>query len=451
MNPPVHFIGIGGAGMSAIARILIERGEEVWGSDLKASPATDALQSLGARVSIGHRADNVDGAATVVFSAAIAPTNVELVRAQEHGIPIMTRGEALAELVNERAAIVVCGTHGKTTTTSMIVAILTAAGHDPTYLVGGGLNDSGTNAHTGRGHYLVVEADESDGSFLLLESQVAVVTNIEIDHVDHWRSLDELRTGFHGFLARVRPGGSAVVPADDELATIALPDVTMIKFGPGGAVTADEIRSDRSGSSFVLGIGESRFQIALQVPGSHNIANALAAAAAAHAVGVGGDEIAFGLGAFSGVERRFQERGSARGVTVIDDYAHHPTEVKATLAAARNGRWERVVAVFQPHRYSRTAVLGAAFGDAFGDADRVVVTDVYGAGEEPIPGVTGKLIVDAIATAEPGLGLAYIPHRRDLVAFLASTVRSGDLVLTLGAGDISTIGGDLLAQMETRG
>lgn len=449
----VHFIGIGGAGMSAIAKVLIERGVDVSGSDLKRSSAAAMLEAVGARVDIGHDAKLIEEGQVVVVSSAIPDTNPELRRARELGLSVMSRGEALGGVLAGSRTIVVAGTHGKTTTTSMIVTILRAAGVDPTYLIGGGLNDAGTNARAGRGELAVAEADESDGSFLLLTPHVAVVTNVEIDHVDYWSSLESLRSAFADFMDGVTEGGTIVVPATDgELVRLSqAAGRHVVTFDDADAdVMATDVDLDFAGARFRLGRGNERADVTLRVPGRHNIANALAAAAACLDAGVPIDEIAAGLGAYRGVERRFQLRGEAAGVTVIDDYAHHPTEVRATLAATRPGPWRRVLAVFQPHRYSRTAALAGDFGGSFADADRVVVTDVYGAGEAAVPGVTGKLIADAICTHLPGRPIAYLPHRSELLDYLTAAARSGDAVLTLGAGDVSSVGDELLVRLGAR-
>jgi UDP-N-acetylmuramate--alanine ligase len=448
----VHFVGIGGAGMSAIAKVLIERGVDVSGSDLKRSRVAGMLEAIGARVNIGHDANLVQDADVVVVSSAIPEWNPELRRARELELPLMSRGEALAGVLTGSRALVVAGTHGKTTTTSMMVTILRAAGVDPTYLIGGGLNDVGTNARAGRGELAVAESDESDGSFLLLTPHIGVVTNVEIDHVDYWSSLESLRDAFARFMGSVAEDGMIVVPAsDDELKRLAQASGRrFVSFGDGGAITAADIELDFSSVRFRLCRDEERVDVTLRVPGLHNVANALAAAAACSEAGVPVDEIAAGLNAFRGVERRFQWRGEVAGVTVIDDYAHHPTEVRATLAATRPGPWRRVLAVFQPHRYSRTAALADEFGGSFADADRVVVTDVYGAGETAVPGVTGKLIADSVCAHLPGRPTAYLPRRAELVEYLAAVTRAGDAVFTLGAGDVSSVGDELLARLGAR-
>lgn len=445
----VHFIGIGGAGMSAIAKVLVERGVPVTGSDLKRSRAATALAAMGATVHVGHDASHVEGAGVVVASTAIRDSNPELAAARAAGIEVLSRGEALASLLSDGRSIIVAGTHGKTTTTSMIVSVLRSAQLDPTYLVGGGLNDSGTNARSGTGDLAVAEADESDGSFLLLKPGVSVVTNVEEDHVDHWESLDALRAAFRSFLQATDPEGAIVVPSRDgplmdDARAVGVPVST---FGPGGDISAGDVKLERGRSTFSLRYAGREVRVTLQVPGDHNVSNALAAAAACLQVEVDLDTIAAGLGRYSGVERRFHVKGRVEGVTIIDDYAHHPTEVRATLAAARSGGWERVVAVFQPHRYSRTAAFAGAFGEAFADADRIILTDVYGAGEEPVPGVSGKLISDAVCSALPGRPVAYLPHRDELVAYLRSALRRGDAVLTMGAGDVTALGDELLQRI----
>lgn len=446
----VHFIGIGGAGMSAIAKVLLERGVEVSGSDLKRSRAAIQLEAMGATVRVGHDAEAVAGAGIVVASTAIRASNPELVAAQERGIPILSRGQALAEVLAGHRSIIVAGTHGKTTTTSMIVTILERAGLDPTYLIGAGLNDAGTNARSGAGELAVAESDESDGSFLLLKPSIAVITNVEQDHVDHWESMDALWDAFGAFVSSTESDGAVIVPsADERLVEMARASGRRTMFFGEGGVAAGDIAPDEHGMSFRLTHQGASQTIALKVPGDHNVSNALAAAAACLEAGVGLSGIATGLAAYSGVERRFQMRGEAAGVTIIDDYAHHPTEVKATLAAARAGRWGRVLAVFQPHRYSRTAAFADDFGASFLDADRVMVTDVYGAGEEPVPGVSGKLISDAVCARLPGRPVAYLPHRAELVAYLKSSVRAGDAVLTMGAGDVTSLGEELLGALRS--
>jgi UDP-N-acetylmuramate--alanine ligase len=446
----VHFIGIGGAGMSAIAKVLLERGVAVSGSDLKKSRHAEMLEEWGADVHVGHDASLIDASSTVVVSSAIPESNAELVRARELRVPVMSRGQALAAVLEGVDSVVVAGTHGKTTTTSMIAVVLRGAGWDPTYLIGGELNDSGTNARHGSGNLAVAESDESDGSFLLLSPTVAVITNVELDHPDYWKSLDELRDGFKTFMERTSADGAIVVPAWDPILT----DMARATgrrcstFGDGGRVQAADADPGAQGTSFRLTIESMAADVQLRVPGRYNVHNALAAAAACLEVGVDVGAVAAGLSAYRGVRRRYHVRGESRGVTVIDDYAHHPSEVRSVLAAARHGGWHRVLAVFQPHRYSRTAAFAGAFGESFSDADRIVVTDVYGAGERPFPGVSGKLVADAVTTRLPGRPVAYLPHRADVLDYLSGTVRAGDAVLTLGAGDVTSLGEQLLARLR---
>ncbi|MEA2497917.1 MAG: UDP-N-acetylmuramate--alanine ligase, partial [Actinomycetota bacterium] len=350
----------------------------------------------------------------------------------------------------ELRAIVVAGTHGKTTTTSMIVTILRASGMDPTYLVGAGLNDVGTNARAGADDIAVAEADESDGSFLLLKPHIGVVTNVELDHVDHWTSFESLVEGFRVFMEAVDQAGRLVVPASDPILEVArAAPASVVTFGfDEGDVSATDIEEGGEGISFRLNTRDGNRSVILRVPGKHNVANALAAAGACMAAGLDLDAVAHGLERYRGVERRFQIRGTAGGVTVIDDYAHHPTEVKATLAAARPGPWKRVLAVFQPHRYSRTAALAREFGRSFDEADRIVLMDVYGAGEQPVPGVSGKTIADEVCESLPGRPVAYFPHRAELLAYLETCIRPGDALLTLGAGDVTSVGEELLERLE---
>jgi UDP-N-acetylmuramate--alanine ligase len=434
--------------MSAIAKVLLERGVEVSGSDIKRSNAAARLQAMGASINVGHAAALVEGCSTVVVSSAIPESNPEVRRARALDIPVVPRGEALARVLDGTRSIVVAGTHGKTTTTSMIVSILRHSGGDPTYLVGGELNDAGTNARHGRGELAVAESDESDGSFLWLRPHIAVVTNVEADHLDFWSSLDEIREAFARWLRAVPADGAIVVPVGERALVNEATGARVVAYGEGGDVDAAGVEATEVGCSFVLRSAEDETEVVLRVPGLHNVANALAAAAASRAAGIDVDVVARGLCEYRGVERRWHRRGRARGVTVIDEYAHHPTEVHASLQAARPGPWARVVAVFQPHRYSRTAALGGTFGPSFTPADVVVLTDVYGAGEQPVPGVSGKLVADAVALCLPGRPLAYLPHRAELVEYLVRSVRPGDLLLTMGAGDISAVGDEVLARLE---
>ncbi len=450
-----HLVGIGGAGMSALARVLLARGATVSGSDIKESRSLAALRALGARVSVGHAAENLGGAETLVVSSAIPGANPEVSAARERGTPILQRAQVLALLMRERRGIAVAGTHGKTTTTSMIAMTLRHAGLDPTFLIGGDLNEVGTNAHAGSGEWLVAEADESDGSLLWLAPEIAVITNVEVDHLDYFRDEGEIRGTFLAFAHNLTEGGTAILGIDD-------PGIGWLR----GRITRDVVtfgttaESDWSGEILerspagqrvlVRHGGTPAGELTLGVPGSHNVRNALAAIAASALVGVSFGVAAEGLAAFGGVQRRFQLRGSVEGVTVIDDYAHHPTEIRATLEAAREQGWARVVAVFQPHRYSRTQHLGRELGAALATADLAVVTDVYGAGEQPVPGVAGKMVVDGLLTARPRARVAYLPKRGEVAGFVAGRVEPGDLVLTIGAGDITMLADEVLQALVER-
>jgi len=446
----VHLIGIGGAGMSALARVLLARGATVSGSDIKDSRGLAALRALGARISVGHRAEHLGDAATVVVSSAIPRGNPELDAARERALPILQRAQVLALLMRTQRGIAVGGTHGKTTTTSMIAMVLRHAGLDPTFLIGGDLNEVGTNAHSGEGDWLVAEADESDGSFLWLAPEVAVVTNIEADHLDHYRDEAEIRETFLTFVNTLdAERGTAVIGIDDPGVQAIAPRIerATVTYGLHGDAdwTAEVIERGPAGQrAMVRHVGETVGEIALAVPGEHNVANALATLAVAGLAGVPFEVAAEELASFAGVQRRFQVRGGINGVTFVDDYAHHPTEIRATLAAAREQGWERVVAVFQPHRYSRTLHLGRELGAALSSADRIVITDVYGAGEQPIPGVTGHLVVDGAIAARPRAQVAYLPKAGDVPAFLAGRTMPGDLVLTIGAGDVTMLADEVI-------
>jgi UDP-N-acetylmuramate--alanine ligase len=444
--PHVHIVGIGGAGMSAIATVLRAMGHEVTGSDLRESGVTERLRSLGIAVAIGHDAANVGDADLVTLSTAIQVDNPEVMEARERGITVLARAETLAAIAARKRCIAVAGTHGKTTTASMLSLILVEAGLRPSFLIGGEVNEIGTNAVWDAGEWIVVEADESDGTFLHLAPDIAIVTNVEPDHLDHYGSFDAVRAAFAEFLASA---GHRVVGSDDpEALVIGLEaGADMVGLAVEATYTLAAVVTGRSSVSFdLLGpAGSPDVRLQVSVPGLHNATNAAIAAVAAFAAGAPFDAAARALARFGGVARRFEFRGEQGGVTFVDDYAHLPTEVRAALAAARNGDWGRVVAVFQPHRYSRTAEVGKEFGDAFGDADVVVVTDVYGAGEAPVPGVSGRLVADAVRLSRPDVELHYVDGRSDLVAAVAGLLRSGDLCLTLGAGDLTSLPDKVIA------
>ncbi|HKF00001.1 MAG TPA: UDP-N-acetylmuramate--L-alanine ligase [Actinomycetes bacterium] len=457
----IHLIGVGGAGMSGLARLALAAGHKVTGSDAAGSPTLDALRALGADVWVGHDAARLGRPELVAVSTAVRPANPELVRARELQIPVVRRARLLALLMHGKSGIAVAGTHGKTTTTTMVTLILQAAGLAPSFAIGGDLLGRGVNAGTGTGPHFVAEADESDGSFLELDPAVAVVTNVEADHLDHYGTLDAVQAAFAEFAARLPADGTLVVCADDPgasaLAGVARCAVVPYSLRPPGSGTARarlvalDVAAGGAGSAFtVCRDGRSLGRVELPQPGRHNVANALAATAAALAAGAGFDAVQAGLAGYGGVARRFQRRGTAGGVTVVDDYAHHPTELAATLAAARLGDWSRVVAVFQPHLYSRTRAFAGAFGGALAAADVAVVTDVYGAREDPVPGVSGRLVADAARRARPGLDVRYVPERAGLAAAVAALARPGDVVLTLGAGDVTALAGELLPLLGRR-
>lgn len=450
----VHFIGIGGAGMSAIAVVMLEKGLRVSGSDLKESRNTRRLRDMGADIFIGHRPENVEGADISVVSSAIPERNRELKRARELGMEVLPRAEMLSRLMTDGRGIAVAGTHGKTTTTSMVAMILRRAGLDPTYIVGGELNDVGSNAFAGKGEYVVAEADESDGSFLLLRPWAEVITNVEEDHHDFFASGEEMRE-YYGRFKDLPPREGLVVLAGDDPGMrflIGRGDAREITYGEdeGCDFSYRGERYFRGGSVFeLLREGAKLGEVSLNIPGRHNVRNAAAALALACSLGVEFEAASTALREFKGVMRRYQFVGEVSGVRFIDDYAHHPTEVEATLKAAELEGAERMVCMFQPHRYSRTAALWREFGKALLGADLVILTDVYAAGEDPLPGINGKLIVNSLLESDPAKQVLYIPKRALLGKAAADFVRSGDLVLTMGAGDISQCA-DEIADMLRR-
>jgi UDP-N-acetylmuramate--alanine ligase len=446
----IHMIGIGGAGMSGVAEVFKNRGHTVTGSDLKDSPYTRRLREAGITVYVGHAAHQVGDADQVVISTAIPKTNPELLEARRRSIPVIPRAAALASILEGSRSIAVAGTHGKTTTTSMTAHVLKALGENPTALVGGELNDIGSNVAFGRADLVVAEADESDRSLLQLRPRAAVVTNVEFDHPDFYASLDDVVEIFSRFVASLSAEGHLVICADDPscprlVAEAPCPATT---YGlSAGDLTAEILTPN----SYVLSErGEERGTVELGVYGRHNVLNSLAAAGIARWLGHDAYQAARKLKDFAGVRRRFQLKGERSAVRVVDDYAHHPTELSATLDAARAtmSPGGRVIAVFQPHRYSRTRKLYREFGEAFAAADAVLITEVYGAGEMPQPGVNGKLIVDAICETRYHPEVYYIPRQDDISRVLRNISEGGDVVLTLGAGDVSSAGEELLDLLE---
>ena len=442
----VHFVGIGGVGMSGIAEVLLNLGYKVQGSDLKESEITRRLKAAGARIGYGHRAANAAGADVVVVSSAVTPDNPELALARRRGVPVIPRAEMLAELAKMKRTVTVSGSHGKTTTTSMVSLALRAAGADPTMIIGGQLKNIGGNARLGLGDYLVAEADESDGSFVRLSPLVGVVTNIDNDHLDHYKTMDNLKAAFRQHLDRLPFYGAAVLCVDDaNVAELARTfDRAAVTYGiRRGDWQAKSLELSEAGSRFELFyLGRRQASAKLRVSGRHNVLNAVAAVATGAFLGFNLKRLLAGLASFEGVGRRLERLGEAKGVRFVDDYGHHPTEVRATLAAVRLWKPRRLVAVFQPHRFSRTMLLHREFGPAFKDADRVYVTDIYAAGEKPIKGVTSRLVIDSITKA----GIEARPFAGSLDA--VRDLRPGDVVLTVGAGDVWKIGSDLLRRLR---
>jgi len=450
----IHFVGIGGIGMSGIAEILLDQGFTVTGSDRALSEVTQRLQSLGARIFEGHRAANVDPDADVlVYSSAVGPDNPELRAAAERKIPVIRRAEMLAEVMRLKYGIGVAGTHGKTTTTSMTSLVLLAGGLDPTVLVGGKLSGlGGTNARLGQGDFIVVEADEFDRSFLSLTPTIAVLTTLETDHLDCYRDLEDIKGAFVQFATRVPFYGFVVLCLDEPALLDIMPALSkkkIVTYGlnPQADIQATDIRYKENTSSFlVTRRGAELSRVTLQVPGQHNVQNALAALTVGLELGVPFDKVKAGIEKFTGVYRRWERKGEAGGITLYDDYAHHPTECRATLAGAKGGWKRRVVCVFQPHLYSRTRDFYEDFGKSFLLSDVLVVTDVYPAREEPIQGVTGELVVHA-ARRFGHKDAHYVADKSALPSFLRSIIREGDLVITMGAGDIWKFGEQFLNEL----
>ena len=460
----IHFIGIGGIGMSGIAEILLTMGYAVSGSDLRRSAVTDRLAAMGAVIYEGHAAANAAASDVVVTSSAVPATNSEVMEARVRKIPVIQRAEMLAELMRLKYGIAVAGMHGKTTTTSMIAAVMTAGGGegnlDPTVIVGGRVDALGSNARLGSSQYLVAEADESDRSFLKLSPVLAVVTNLDREHMDCYRDLADVEGAFVEFMDRVPFYGATTACVDNALLRDVLERVHRRVYTYGESAEADfrlQLLENQAGAPR-KDYGHWQFEVnyrglvlgpfALHVPGRHNVLNATAAVAIGVQLGIAPDGIAAGLASFRGVDRRFQVKGTVRGVTVVDDYGHHPTEIVATLRAARDAGYGRVLVLFQPHRYTRTRDLEPEFARAFADADTLQVLDIYAASEEPIPGVDAVGLVEAIRrTGTVGSGVEYAESMAAGVAALAGMARAGDVILTLGAGSVSQAGAMLLASL----
>lgn len=444
----IHFVGIGGIGMSGIAEVLYNLGYRVTGSDLQRSHITDRLESLGISVFEGHDSKNVEGADVVIFSSAVKPSNPELVRARERRIPVIRRADMLAELMRMKYGIGIAGTHGKTTTAWMVGTVLAESGLDPTIIVGGRVRSLGTNARLGEGKFLVAEADEFDRSFLRLNPTIAVVTSLEAEHLDCYKDLKEIKTAFVEYVNKVPFYGAVVLCLDEvEIASI-IPEVerSLVTYGVSSQadILATGIVFEGLSSEFTVWVkGKELGRISLKAPGVHNVKNALAAVAVGLQVGLEFDTIKRSLEKFSGVHRRFEVKGDVGGVTVVDEYAHHPTEVSASLEGARAGWNRRIIAVFQPHLFSRTRDFFRDFGRSFLNSDVLVVTDIYPAREEPIPGISGRLIADA-ARELGHPDVIYTPDKGEIAAHLYTILQPGDLVITYGAGDIYKVGEELL-------
>jgi len=450
----IHFVGIGGIGMSGIAEVLLNLGYRVGGSDLAESETTQRLRKAGAEIVIGHRKENLRDADVVVTSSAVRPDNPEVAAAHERAIPVIPRAEMLAELMRLKYGVAVAGTHGKTTTTSLIATVLACGGLDPTAVIGGKLNIFGSNAKLGQGELLVAEADESDGSFLKLSPTIAIVTNIDPEHLDHYRNLEEIQTAFLEFINKVPFYGLAVLCLDHENVQALIPQVkkryvtyglsTQANYRAGGISFQGVMTSFR-----VFENDRELGRISIQMPGLHSVSNALATIATARELDLDFGVVQEALGSFSGVQRRFQIKGERGGIMVVDDYGHHPAEIKATLSAAQNGWGRRTVVIFQPHRYTRTRDLLREFFTAFNQADVLFLLDIYPAGEEPIPGVKAENLYEGIK-GHGHKDVTLVSDRKEILDHLLPRLKSGDMVITLGAGDVWKIGETLMEELEKR-
>ena len=448
----VHFVGIGGAGMSALAKILVEKGYNVSGSDVKESVMTGILRDLGAKVFIGQRAENVQDTEAIVVSSAIRENNPEVVEAKRLGLKRLHRSDVNAFLINNSKGIAVAGAHGKTTTTSMLGVSLDYEGVSPSIIIGGEVDYLGSNAKLGKSDYLVSEADESDGTFLKYYPYIGIVTNVENDHMDHYGTMENIIKAFTQFLNQIREDGWGVVCFDNENIRNIVKNVNrkIVSYAIDHEAdyVAANIKADASGTSFdVIHKGENLGTVKLNVPGRHNVLNAMACVVTGITLGQSVAQMAEGLTMFNGAKRRFQTKEKAHGVWVVDDYAHHPTEIATTLKAARQTQPKRLVCAFQPHRYSRTQLLQKEYGSCFKDADLLVLTDVYSAGEDPIPGVDGELLVKEVAE-QTGQKTVYIKDKKEIAAYLKSIAQDGDLIMTMGAGDIVKCGEELVELLK---
>ncbi len=447
----IHFIGIGGTGMSGIAKILMNMGYTVSGSDLKVSEALIRLRDAGARVFIGHNASNVEGADVVVVSSAIPKTNPEYIKAFESNIPVVHRADMLSLLMTPKKGIAITGAHGKTTTTSMISLIMEKNGFDPTVIIGGELNDIGGNATLGKGEYLVAEADESDGSFMKLHPHIAVITNIENDHMDYYKNMNSMKKAFKKFVDNVNKDGFIIFGNDNKYVQELVKETNKEYYTVGINYPSDfmakNVKMNGLITHFDVCFRERLLgEVELHVPGLHNILNATTAIAVGNRIGIDMEGIIEAIKTFRGVQRRFQIISDIRGIKVIDDYAHHPTEIKATLRAARNCNPKKIYAIFQPHRYTRTQLLAEEFGAAFIDADEVIITSIYSAGEQPIKGVSSALIIDSLKRNEKNV--VFIENKEDIADYILDRAMPGDYILTIGAGDINKIAYNIADKLE---
>tara|TARA_Y100000768_G_scaffold361862_1_gene320248 strand:+ start:1083 stop:2480 length:1398 start_codon:yes stop_codon:yes gene_type:complete len=446
----VHIVGIGGAGMRSIANVLADMGHDVSGSDLKYSPGLDQLKSKGIKVAIGHSQSNFENPKILTKSTAIPEGNPEVTAALEAGTPVLTRAQIMAVITAKKKSIVVAGTHGKTTTSSILSVLLSAADIEPSFLIGGDLNEIGCGALWNRtSDVLVVEGDESDGSFLELDSDISIITSVESDHLAYYKDDSKLKEAFREFATSTKGLVYLYGDSPETQYLKGLPNIRTYGEAPNSTYQIKNYEGKRFASTFeIVNEGKVIANFDLASPGFHNALNATAAVAVAVDLGLSTEKIKRGISQFAGVARRFQYRGEINGISFIDDYAHLPTEVESALEAAKAGKWNRVVAVFQPHRFTRTNDLAPAFSDCFRDADEVIITGIYSAGEKAIPGVTGKLVADAVALKATDQNVRYCEHREDLIMLLQELLVDGDLCLTLGAGDLTNIADQLMGALE---
>ncbi|MCL2437610.1 MAG: UDP-N-acetylmuramate--L-alanine ligase [Coriobacteriia bacterium] len=452
-----HFIGVGGAGMSALALVLLQRGIKITGSDLKESRYTRTLQAAGMEVFIGHDAANVGNPEVVVISTAIPEEkNPELKEARRRNLPVWKRAQMLAEITKGITTVAVAGTHGKTSTSSMLANTLEVLGKDPGFCIGGEVDAFSANAREGSGELHVVEADESDGSFVWLSPQIAIITNLEPEHVDHYDSYDQLEQVFADFMSRVNDDGLLVVCGDDkeliELSEASNKKMLTYGAGPNCDIRYSNIKpfTGKAGSDFTIEYQGCLYPASITLPGEHMVSNATAVFAATVSLGIDPFEAAAALGSFQGVRRRFEFLGEWDGVSIVDDYGHHPTEIAVTLRGAKDLGYKRTVVVFQPHRYSRTQAFEREFGSAFDSADVIILTDIFSSGETPIPGVSGRTVVNSILNYDPDAQVVWLPRKQSLPDYLCSHTRPGDLLITMGAGDVTGVGPEFVREQKER-